>query len=106
MSNEERSRLVTRLWTLKEGYVKATGDGIGFGLERIVVDIEQEGQVQSVHVDGRDVKVDGWDWCCGTIEAADQSKAFGWAVYWKKDTWSGDLEHVSWEEFIKPFQTS
>lgn len=104
MSEEERARLITRIWTFKEAYVKATGEGIVFGLERIRLDLTRDGEVHSVRVDGRDVKSDGWDWAFGSIDAkVNEKRPYGWAVFWKKDAWSVELEHVQWESFMTSF---
>lgn len=35
VSGEERDRLFTRLWTLKESYVKALGEGIAYPLNKV-----------------------------------------------------------------------
>jgi hypothetical protein len=93
--------LITLLWTLKEGYVKATGDGIVFGMERIEVELDKHNcTVVSIKVDGVDVKQTGWRWSNGWIGD------YGWTVFWKGDdipTVDATIEQITWKDFIHPF---
>ena len=99
LPNEDRAKRITTFWTLKEGCVKAIGEGIGFGLERIQVDMDDSGVVGAVSVNGRDVKELGWNWSCGNLEG------YGWAAYWKGPNTKCEVQHISWETFMKPFET-
>jgi len=96
--------LITLLWTLKEGYVKAIGEGIGFGLDRISVDIDVEAErATSISVDGRDITDDGWSWSNGWIGIG--LNQYGWTVFWKGENRNDpvELQNISWEDFIQPF---
>ncbi|KAL1408715.1 hypothetical protein Q8F55_005528 [Vanrija albida] len=100
-SGRIKSKLLTTLWTIKEGYTKATGDGIAFGLDRIAVDLG-DGSVAGVKVDGRDIGEDGWRWAVGSLEGG----AYGYAVIWRGDaTERADLrvEELAWDEFARAF---
>ena len=99
LGTTKRRRLVTTLWTLKEAYVKATGDGIGFGLDRIDVELDGDGRAQVVRVDGRDIAADGWRWALGS--EVGPSGTYGWSVCWRGDEWSGQLQHVEWSDFTQ-----
>lgn len=56
LSLRDRSLRLTKLWSVKEAYTKAIGEGITFGLERIEVELSASaGKVERVKVDGRDV---------------------------------------------------
>jgi len=108
------AKRLTTLWTLKESYVKATGEGIVFGLENINVEMDDSGTVWGVGVEGKDVgQAEGWGWDYGffedgrpekadvdadipntvgaqdrhgSIDEAKGSVEYGWAVYWRDDT--------------------
>ena len=106
LSDKERAKRVTTLWTLKEGYTKAIGEGIGFGLDRIRVDVEEDGDVVKVSVDDRDVRDDGWEWSTGWL---DEDEGYGWAVYWRGDCEKGEkagIIKVSWQEFLSVFDVT
>lgn len=92
--------MLTTLWTVKEGFTKATGEGISAGLDRIAVDLG-DGTVNGVSVDGRDVREDGWRWAVGSLDAG----AYGYAVVWRGEVVSEDVsvEAISWERFVKAF---
>jgi 4'-phosphopantetheinyl transferase len=92
--------VLTNLWTLKEGYTKAIGEGVGFGLERINVVLD-ELEVVRVEVDGRDLVDDGWKWTLGRIGEGMES---GYAVYWKDTEWQG-VEIVDWSQLVLTFDT-
>lgn len=94
--------------------MKATGDGIVFGLERIGVEMEENGKVQEVRVDGKDVKMEGWNWSYGDIAKDPMSSTedlknqrYGWTVFWKGDNQEDSsqvkLEHIPWDDFTRPF---
>lgn len=88
--------------------MKATGDGIGFGMERIALDLGSGRSVHAVHVDGRDVALDGWQWAYGTeapVEAEGE-RPYGWAVFWKGEKWDGQLHRIPWERYIGSFAPS
>lgn len=105
LTPEQRAELLATLWSFKEGYVKATGDGIGFGMERIGLDLAPDRKAQAVHVDGRDVSLDGWEWAYGTEGRVENGgkRPYGWAVFWKGRKWDGQLHRVPWEEFARSF---
>ncbi|KAK8849707.1 hypothetical protein IAR55_005042 [Kwoniella newhampshirensis] len=42
MTLEERARRISVIWALKEGFTKAVGEGITFGMERIEVHLEDQ----------------------------------------------------------------
>jgi hypothetical protein len=98
------AKLIALIWTFKEGFVKATGEGIGFGLERISLDIEPQSlSVASVKVDGEDIKQDNWNWRSGWI-SGDEGKEYGWVAYWQGPaTQAAEIQHISWRDFIMPF---
>ena len=109
LSERERARRVTALWTLKEGYTKAVGEGIGFGLERVRVDLglgeDGEGleRERRVRVDGRDVEEDGWACASGWLGADGE---YGWAAFWRGDGEASSeihVEEVAWEDFLRVF---
>lgn len=96
-----KAKLLTTLWTVKEGFTKATGDGISFGLDRIEVELG-DGSVAGVKVDGRDVRDDGWSWVVGSID----SGAYGYAVIWRGEddpTRSVEVERITWDDFVRVF---
>lgn len=106
LTDRDRARRITTLWTLKEGYTKAIGEGIGFGLERIKVDLDEGGQARKVWVDGRDLRDEGWEWLCGPLGDG----GYGWAAYWQGDVLEDGpgvelvMNEVEWEEFLKHFE--
>jgi 4'-phosphopantetheinyl transferase len=89
---------LTTLWTLKEGYTKAIGEGVGFGLQRINVVFDGL-EVVRVEVDGRDIADDVWNFRLGRIGEGMQA---GYAVYWKGTEWAG-VEIVEWSQLISVF---
>ncbi|OCF61826.1 4'-phosphopantetheinyl transferase [Kwoniella mangroviensis CBS 10435] len=100
MSDQERNKRLMNLWTLKEGYTKAVGEGITFGLERIEVILDDQGDVQCVKVDGKDSEDIGWNYKLGNVEGN------RWAVWWRGDDTEEEggvkFVDVRWEEFEKP----
>ncbi|GMK55740.1 hypothetical protein CspeluHIS016_0207960 [Cutaneotrichosporon spelunceum] len=93
-----KAKLLSTLWTVKEGYTKAIGEGIGFGLDRIEVDLG-DGSVAAVRVDGRDVREDGWRWAVGSLEGG----AYGYAVIWRGEESPVEVEMVGWDGFVRTF---
>jgi 4'-phosphopantetheinyl transferase len=95
-----KAKLLTTLWTVKEGFTKATGDGVSFGLDRIEVELG-DGSVSGVRVDGRDVRLDGWTWAVGSIEAGE----YGYAVIWRgeNEVRPVQVERVEWDDFVRIF---
>ena len=82
--------------------MKATGDGVSFGLKRIDVDMDKEAKVHQVKVDGRDIILDGWSWDCGTTST--DGDVYAWSVFSRNRHQDGVvIKHVSWSEFIVPF---
>lgn len=96
-SGRVKAKLLTTLWTVKEGYTKAIGEGIGFGLDRIAVDLG-DGSVRGIRVDGRDIREDGWSWVVGSLDGGE----YGYAVIWKG---GGEVtvENIDWRGFVRAF---
>ncbi|KAL0247056.1 hypothetical protein I308_104090 [Cryptococcus tetragattii IND107] len=100
LSARDRSLRLTKLWSVKEAYTKAIGEGITFGLERIEVELSAgAGKVERVKVDGKDVDERGWEWRVGDI-----GDDYGWAAWWRGDDVERELviDHISWEDFARP----
>lgn len=57
----ERQRAFFRCWTRKEAYLKARGDGLGFGLQRFSVTLDSERPPRLLHVDGEPEAPPLWD---------------------------------------------
>lgn len=124
LSTAERAQRLTSLWSLKEAYTKAIGEGIIFGMERIEVDLGTKGEVWDVCVDGRPVGLDGWKYATGYltppasshhpeeglgegIVASREGSEVGWAAYWKGGTeWDGQVRVVQWDELVRTFEQS
>ena len=72
MSSREKAEKLTRIWCIKEAYVKAIAEGVGFGLQRIDVTLSDNGDdkkiVAGVKVDGKDIGKDGWTVDLGVLE--------------------------------------
>ncbi|ORY34708.1 hypothetical protein BCR39DRAFT_556220 [Naematelia encephala] len=105
LTTNQRARRITTLWTLKEGYTKAIGQGILFGMERICVDLDDiTGEPKRVKVDGKDVEEDGWSWKVGKLGVQDEEQ-YGWAVYWRPEDHNQDfsVEEIDWHDFVKVF---
>ncbi|ORX37688.1 hypothetical protein BD324DRAFT_392012 [Kockovaella imperatae] len=111
MTIHARSKRISTLWTFKECFVKALGEGIGFGLERIALTLAPDGTVDGVCVDGEDVRWDGWKWAAGfhrvdePMGGKELPEEYGWTVFWKSDELDGggDLVHISWDSFLGVF---
>lgn len=124
LGTADRAQRLTTLWTLKEGYTKAVGQGIVFGMERIEVDLGPKGEVRDVCVDGRPVGLDGWKYATGRLGRRDTGAAaagieglgegavsaregeeVGWAAYWReKEEWDGQVRVVQWDELVRTFE--
>ncbi|WWD20337.1 hypothetical protein CI109_104813 [Kwoniella shandongensis] len=131
MRGEGRARRISLMWALKEGFTKAVGEGITFGMERIEVhlneerkaengvpqvgvkgggeDQEQEIKVDKVLIDGKDANQIGWEWKIGEIDNVrkGEKERYSWAVWWRGEVVelsqrSLELEHVPWDNFVAP----
>jgi len=118
VSNSIRSHLLMTLWTVKEAYVKAIGEGIGFGLDRIVVEFELSKldsqstpslpAVHRVTVDGENVAARGWSLAFGTIgrdpiSVTNSTRSYAWAAFHRGEKDAPELQHVQWDGFIAAF---
>lgn len=90
-----RALALTTIWCVKEAYVKALGEGVGFGLDRIEVVLDDEAEIVSVSVDGREIVEAMWTaqagylgekeyrWVCISSGSVEQTsppkvKVLGW----------------------------
>ncbi|WRT69743.1 uncharacterized protein IL334_006734 [Kwoniella shivajii] len=115
MSEDERCKRLMRMWTLKEGFTKAVGEGITFGLERIEVHLastQQAGDIEKVLIDGKNSVDIGWEYKIGQVEDN------YWAVWWRgtddeteakaeanlegQSQRELDVINVNWDEFQGP----
>lgn len=103
-SPRDRIRALTTIWCVKEAYVKAIGEGVGFGLERIEVvfheDKNSHAAVKSVLVDGRDIQESGWTVGSGYLDRG----AYRWISIYEglrpggTDTPTVEPTVVGWKE--------
>lgn len=110
LSNSRLRWTLSALWALKEGYTKAVGEGVGFGLERINVVFGKGASmstgltVTEVQVDGRDVRDNGWKWTIGTVGVRDTMEEVGYAMYWKGfGVDAPEIEVIEWQELMRTF---
>lgn len=100
-NTQDRARRLATLWTFKEGYTKAIGLGIGFGLERIELQLGQDGEVDGVYVDGTEVGDSGWAYTHGRFD-----DGYAWMAMWrgsKAGVTAPEICHVSWSDFLSAF---
>ena len=126
MTTHERSKRITTLWTYKECYTKAIGEGVGFGLDRIGLTLGPSGEVDGVCVDGEDVRFQGWQYASGVHKVTNVKYGesgqmsggilddppggnwdeYSWTVFWRgdEDEWDGQIVNVAWEDFQADFR--
>lgn len=102
-----RIRALTTVWCVKEAYVKAIGEGVGFGLEHIDVILDQSGEVPGVLVDGLDIRESesGWTIKSGYLDAG----TYRWVCIYEgppDDTGIVTPMTVDWKEMISRFSQS
>jgi 4'-phosphopantetheinyl transferase len=98
---------LSTLWTIKECYTKAIGEGIVFGMERIAITLsDDKPEPESIRVDGTDLGEMGRKVQTGWLE----DKQYRWAVISLgegAETIQNDatLELIEWDDFVKVFDT-
>jgi phosphopantetheinyl transferase len=68
LTSMEKAERLTKIWCVKEAYVKAIGEGVGYGLQRIDVSFGDEGRLEGVKFDGKQLEDDGWTVALGILE--------------------------------------
>ncbi|WWC92849.1 uncharacterized protein L201_007810 [Kwoniella dendrophila CBS 6074] len=103
INDKERNLKLMKIWTLKESFTKAIGEGITFGLERIEVLLNDKNEIEKVNIDGKNSRDIGWIYEQGQIE--DNI----WALWYRGDDAEIDkdgnelkMQNVSWYQFEKP----
>jgi len=97
----QKTRHLTTLWCVKECYTKAIGEGIGFGLERVSVDLagDTEVQIRGGKVDG--VGFDDMRWSVEGGWLAD----YRWVAIWQGGTEKVGVEVIEWDSFVEVFDS-
>lgn len=95
----EKALALTTMWCVKEAYVKAIGEGVGFGLERVEVILDDLAGIQSVLVDGTDIRESGWRLESGYLDGGQ----YRWVCIYEpipSDSAPESLSprEISWEE--------
>ncbi|MFZ2237848.1 MAG: 4'-phosphopantetheinyl transferase superfamily protein [Dokdonella sp.] len=63
LPEEARDAAFLRLWTGKEAVLKALGEGLSFGLDRVEFELDEHGQLGALlHVASSTSSTDGWNW--------------------------------------------
>lgn len=98
-TRETKARALISLWCAKEAYVKALGEGVGFGLDRIEVNLDDEAQVRSIRVDGLDVRNGGWTLGAGYLDGGE----YRWVclVEAEPNATVGPPTQITWNEVVK-----
>jgi 4'-phosphopantetheinyl transferase len=89
LSTRQRAERLTTLWCVKEAYVKAIGEGVGFGMERIDVDLDDEGTLRGVRVDERPLSDSSWNVQVGILDGE-----YIWACVHESDQTSSSSEKI------------
>jgi hypothetical protein len=75
-----KAERLSTLWCFKEAYVKTTGEGLGFELERIEVILRDDGDVEKVRVDEKDIDELGFKLTTGRVGEGD---GYRYACIWQ-----------------------
>ena len=94
LSPSEKAERLTKIWCLKEAYVKAIGEGVGFGLQRIDVSLSDDGVLISVKVDGKALEDEGWSVELGILEG------YVWACITESSDRLGELRIIPHQNII------
>ncbi|TSA39632.1 4'-phosphopantetheinyl transferase superfamily protein [archaeon] len=70
LPEQQRERAFFRGWTRKEAYLKARGDGLGFGLQNFSVALAPDLPPRLLHVDGYPEEPSLWDFWDLTVDPA------------------------------------
>jgi len=95
LSPREKTERLTKIWCLKEAYVKAIAEGVGFGLQRIDVSLTDDGALRSVKVDGKALEDDGWSVELGILEGG-----YIWACITESSEKMGEPRIVPYQDII------
>lgn len=94
LSPREKAERLTRIWCLKEAYVKAIAEGVGFGLQRIDVILGNDGVLQGVKVDGKALDDSGWAVDLGTLDG------YVWACITESSERAGQPKIVPYQDIV------
>jgi phosphopantetheinyl transferase len=94
LSARAKAERLTTIWCLKEAYVKAIGEGVGFGLQRIDVSLTNDGALKSVKVDGTALEEAGWNVELGILEG------YVWACITESGERLGEPRIVPYQDII------
>jgi 4'-phosphopantetheinyl transferase len=94
LSPREKAERLTKIWCLKEAYVKAIGEGVGYGLQRIDVSLRDDEVPVSVKVDGKALEDDGWSVELGILEG------YVWACITESSEKLGEPRIVPYQDII------
>jgi phosphopantetheinyl transferase len=99
LSPRAKAERLTKIWCLKEAYVKAIAEGVGFGLQRIDVSIAGDGTLEGVKVDGSALEDDGWSFELGILEG------YVWACISESSDRLGEPRIVPYQDIINVMQS-
>ncbi|VEP18946.1 4'-phosphopantetheinyl transferase HetI [Hyella patelloides LEGE 07179] len=60
LSKEKQTQTFFHLWTVKEAYLKAIGEGLVGGLETVEIDVNQTSKLKILAISGEQAKADNW----------------------------------------------
>jgi len=95
LSPRDKAERLTKIWCLKEAYVKAIGEGVGFGLQRIDISLNDHGILDSVKVDGKSLEGDGWSVELGILDGG-----YIWACITESSERLGKPKIVPYQDII------
>jgi 4'-phosphopantetheinyl transferase len=99
LSPSEKAERLTKIWCLKEAYVKAIGEGVGFGLQRIDVSLSDDGVLEKVEVDGKALEDNGWSVELGILEG------YVWACITESSEKLGEPRIIPYQDIINAMHT-
>ena len=95
LSPKEKAERLTTIWCLKEAYVKAIGEGVGYGLQRIDVSLSDDGGLVSLQVDGMVLEDEGWSVELGILDGG-----YIWACITESSEKLGEPRIVPYQNII------
>ena len=106
-SRAQKHSALMSIWCAKEAYVKAIGEGLGFELNRLEVEVNMEEEANrgggvSIRVDGRNIATLGWSVLDGHLDK--DGAAYRWICVVQVDP-AGirapvDLQQISWQDIV------